>query len=330
MMSAPEDADPNRTPAFLSYVCADDDYLNDAISRLRAEIEDAVAFLGVKGFKIFQDKDDIGLGQQWLNRLKLAISEAHFFIPMITPRYFENENCRAEARYFRRHEENRGRNDLILPIYVWKVEEFENSKHHACNNLAENFAQRQFFDFRELINEPRENPERRSKVIALAEAIKKAAKRTAKPQPALTEAQQTTPDDASFGFGLEEAPSFDHQIVDLKNQIETLKKWRQYMVGLCVVIFIAGTVGGWMARSAVRKPNMARLLDLVEDNWHANYEGAPVDGRPWIGGNNTRRVLRGGSWSYNPRNLRSANRREDQQGNRNAGDGFRVAKTLSP
>ena len=40
------------------------------------------------------------------------------------------------------------------------------------------------------------------------------------------------------------------------------------------------------------------------------------------------RVLRGGSWNNNPRNLRSANRNRNTAGNRNNNNGFRVARTL--
>lgn len=41
------------------------------------------------------------------------------------------------------------------------------------------------------------------------------------------------------------------------------------------------------------------------------------------------RVLRGGSWNNQPRNLRSANRNRNSAGNRNNNNGFRVARTLS-
>ena len=41
------------------------------------------------------------------------------------------------------------------------------------------------------------------------------------------------------------------------------------------------------------------------------------------------RVLRGGFWNNNPRNLRAANRNRNTTGNRNDNNGFRVARTLS-
>jgi formylglycine-generating enzyme required for sulfatase activity len=51
------------------------------------------------------------------------------------------------------------------------------------------------------------------------------------------------------------------------------------------------------------------VWEWVQDVWHENYQGAPSDGSAWVnGGDQARRVLRGGAWNNNPRNLRSANR----------------------
>ena len=44
------------------------------------------------------------------------------------------------------------------------------------------------------------------------------------------------------------------------------------------------------------------VWEWVEDCWHGNYGGAPVDGSAWVsGGDCEKRVLRGGSWSNAPR-----------------------------
>jgi formylglycine-generating enzyme required for sulfatase activity len=61
-------------------------------------------------------------------------------------------------------------------------------------------------------------------------------------------------------------------------------------------------------------PNPWGLFDMhgnvwewVQDVVHDNYEGAPLDACAWEdGGDQTRRILRGGSWLYHPRYLRSA------------------------
>ncbi len=46
----------------------------------------------------------------------------------------------------------------------------------------------------------------------------------------------------------------------------------------------------------------------VEDCWHDDYNGAPTDGSAWTSGDCSTRVLRGGSWINDPRDLRAAYR----------------------
>ena len=72
------------------------------------------------------------------------------------------------------------------------------------------------------------------------------------------------------------------------------------------------------------------VFEWVEDCWNFSYAGAPSDGSAWRSGDCSVRVLRGGSWNVNPRNLRSANRNRFTTGNRNIILGFRVARTLTP
>jgi len=71
------------------------------------------------------------------------------------------------------------------------------------------------------------------------------------------------------------------------------------------------------------------VWEWVQDVVHENYEGAPHDGSAWEqGGDNARRVLRGGSWLYNPRYLRSALRNGFSAVLSNDIVGFRVARDL--
>ena len=71
------------------------------------------------------------------------------------------------------------------------------------------------------------------------------------------------------------------------------------------------------------------VWEWVRDCSHDDYRGAPSDGTAWeSGGDCGRRVLRGGSWSLDPRHLRSAVRFWLSAGNRRSFAGFRVARTL--
>ena len=81
-------------------------------------------------------------------------------------------------------------------------------------------------------------------------------------------------------------------------------------------------------------PNAFGLYDVhgnvwewVQDCWNDSYRGAPSDGSAWERGDCSR-VVRGGSWDFAPRALRSAVRDRSVPGYRNSDFGFRVARTL--
>ena len=79
-------------------------------------------------------------------------------------------------------------------------------------------------------------------------------------------------------------------------------------------------------------PNDFGLYDLhgnvwewVADTYHDNYKGAPTDGSVWGNlGDGKAKVLRGGSWYYNPNDCRSALRNRDDPDGRNGDIGARV------
>ena len=96
----------------------------------------------------------------------------------------------------------------------------------------------------------------------------------------------------------------------------------------------------WFYTAPVGKfpPNAFGLHDVhgnvwewVEDPWHDNYGGAPINGSAWTeGGEASRRVVRGGSWLSYPEDLRSAVRYSNSTVNRYNSLGFRVGRTLTP
>ncbi len=84
------------------------------------------------------------------------------------------------------------------------------------------------------------------------------------------------------------------------------------------------------------KPNAFGVYDTAgnvwewtQDCWHGDYTNAPLDGTAWLernGGDCSHRVVRGGSWDFNPQLLRSAFRFWFNSDGSLNDAGFRVAR----
>ena len=90
-------------------------------------------------------------------------------------------------------------------------------------------------------------------------------------------------------------------------------------------------VGSFRANAFGLADMLGNAREWVEDCWHDNYKGAPVDGSAWLeigGGDCALRVLRGGSWDDGPWVVRSAFRDWGTADVANDNVGFRLARTL--
>ncbi|MBI5883606.1 MAG: SUMF1/EgtB/PvdO family nonheme iron enzyme [Elusimicrobia bacterium] len=68
------------------------------------------------------------------------------------------------------------------------------------------------------------------------------------------------------------------------------------------------------------------VWEWTQDWYHDSYNGAPTDGSAWESPTGSNRVNRGGSWDGGAGDLRTANRRVDDPGNRGGLLGVRVAR----
>ena len=89
-------------------------------------------------------------------------------------------------------------------------------------------------------------------------------------------------------------------------------------------------VGSFAANGWELHDMLGNVFEWTEDCWNGGYEYAPSDGSAWEYGDCEWRVLRGGSWYHIPSVLRAAYRNGVTAGDRDYGNGFRVARTLAP
>ena len=88
-------------------------------------------------------------------------------------------------------------------------------------------------------------------------------------------------------------------------------------------------VGSYRANGFGLHDMHGNVWEWVQDCWNVSYAGAPNNGDAWETGDCSGRVLRGGSWFFYSRDLRSASRRPST-GIHSSDYGFRVARTLTP
>lgn len=140
-----------RFEAFMSYAHHDD--RNGRLTKLRDGLSDEVRAHTGEPFEIFLDYEDIGLGEDWRQRLESGLAEATFLVAILTPSFLKSEYCRSELAMFIEHESDLGRDDLILPIryidYDWLVRSDDENVRRAISMVEA----RQNVDWRDL--EPR-------------------------------------------------------------------------------------------------------------------------------------------------------------------------------
>lgn len=161
-----------RPLAFLSYTRKDDDFFGGYITEFRKMLENAVHVVtGDRSFRVFQDVEGIVIGENWQKKLSEVIDKSSFFVPMLSPLFFNSDACRDESEQFLAHERSLERDDLVLPIYFLTCPKLEKPEERSKDGLATAFAARQMYDWRDQANTPIGDPATRTAILGLARAV---------------------------------------------------------------------------------------------------------------------------------------------------------------
>jgi TIR domain-containing protein len=155
---------------FWSYAHSDNENDENGILNLAERLRGEYELLTAESLELFIDRGELLWGDDWRERIALALERVTFFIPIITPTYFRRQECRAELLRFSREAKERGAERLILPVYYIGVPEFEDDEIPADEAMAiVKPLQRQ--DLRRLRLESRDGAGYRTLVNSLAERI---------------------------------------------------------------------------------------------------------------------------------------------------------------
>ncbi len=158
--------------AFMSYVRFNDQHDDGQLSQFRERLAAEVRAQTGQEFAIFQDRNDIGWGQNWQQRIDEALDAVTLLLVIITPSLFRSPPCRAEVTKFLDREHDLGRADLILPLYYISAREIDDPGLREADDMAGMLASRQFADWRELRFEPFASPVVRKAIAQLASRMR--------------------------------------------------------------------------------------------------------------------------------------------------------------
>jgi len=138
---------------FFSYSREDDEAFEGTLSALRDGIQrELSAQLGRSktNFRVWQDQQAIAPGQLWESEIKVAVEQAVFFIPIVTPRAVNSHHCKFEFEAFLSREQALGRADLVFPILYIGVPALENEALWRQDPVLAIIGVRQYVDWRPL------------------------------------------------------------------------------------------------------------------------------------------------------------------------------------
>ncbi len=172
-------ADLDKVIGFFSYSRQDDDDSAGALSKLRDKIFRELGMqLGHRDFRLWQDKTAIAYGDLWKNRIRTAIAESVFFIPIVTPRAVGSEYCKFEFKSFLAREAALGRANLVFPILYIDVPGLQKEAFRHDDDVLKIIHDRQYVDWRKLRHRDVTSTEVAEKVELFCENIVKALRQS--------------------------------------------------------------------------------------------------------------------------------------------------------
>ena len=101
---------------FFSYAHADNAY--EFLSNLKEDLCTEFNILSGSSLDLYIDRESIAWGDNWRKSITSGINDASFFIPVLSPNYFNSGSCRAELTQYMEKAKELGAKELLLPLLL--------------------------------------------------------------------------------------------------------------------------------------------------------------------------------------------------------------------
>jgi hypothetical protein len=132
---------------FWSYAHADDENTGGHVLRLARQLAAEFRLLTGTDLTLFVDRDSLEWGDEWRAKVDTSIHGTTFFIPIITPTYFQREECRRELLLFHQKSSASNLGELLLPIVFAPIHFDEESDDEVLAIVSKRQGE-PFFDIR--------------------------------------------------------------------------------------------------------------------------------------------------------------------------------------
>lgn len=144
---ATDDAVVVRPSGFVSYVHKDNSQSGGRVLRLISKIEDEFSLTTGEDLEFFVDRTSLEWGDQWRQRIESALQDTTFFVPIVTPRFFQSVECRSELMKFAGYARSLGAEELLLPVLFVDVDDLNEDSSDEVKSLI---ASTQYVDWTKL------------------------------------------------------------------------------------------------------------------------------------------------------------------------------------
>ena len=135
----------SQLAVYLSYAYPDN--ADGFVFRLRDRLAQELQVQTGEPVDVFCDPDRVRPGSHWSEEVEKLVEHATFLVPVVSPSYFNTDQCRKDFEIFLGREQRTNR-PLILPVYFVTTGEFENGVAYSKNEWVGTLKRHNFRDLR--------------------------------------------------------------------------------------------------------------------------------------------------------------------------------------